>query len=157
MKPTGSELSALLGSAAVLWSDIVHAVEETISPIDTVWKPSKAEFGRICLLQHKKRTLLYLTPEKEKVLVAIVLGERAFGLAMSSSLPATIKKMFAEARPYAEGRGIRFPVISQTDVPTIKKLVEIKTAPKVTRRSTRIFVSTAEFAAWRFEKPSPAV
>ena len=118
MKPTGSELSALLGSAAVLWSDIVHAVEETISPIDTVWKPSKAEFGRICLLQHKKRTLLYLTPEKEK------------GLAMSSSLPATIKKMFAEARPYAEGRGIRFPVISQTDVPTIKKLVEIKTAPK---------------------------
>ena len=75
--PTDSELKAVLGSAGVLWSDILHAVEDAISPLDIEWKPSKTEFGRICLLQHKNRTLLYLTPEKEKVRIAIVLGERA--------------------------------------------------------------------------------
>jgi len=84
----------------------------------------------MCLLQHKKRTLLYLTPEKEKIRVAIVLGERAYGLAMASSLPAAIKKMFSEARAYAEGRGIRFLVSSAGDVPTVKKLTEIKITPK---------------------------
>ena len=109
--------------------DIINAVEEVISPLDMKWKPSKSEFGRLCLLQHKKRTLLYLTPEKEKVRVAIVLGERAYCLAMASSLPTAIKKMFSEAKPYAEGRGIRFSVSSATEISTIKKLAEIKITP----------------------------
>ena len=128
--PTNAELKAALGSADALWSGIIHVVEDAVSPLDTEWKPSKTEFGRICLLQHKKRTLLYLTPVKEKVRVAIVLGERAYGLALASSLPATIKKMFSEARPYAEGRGIRFSASSSSDISTIKKLVEIKITPK---------------------------
>jgi hypothetical protein len=128
--PTDAELRAALGSADSLWSGIVHVVEDEASPLDTEWRPSKNEFGRICLLQHKKRTLLYLTPEKGKVSVAIVLGERAYSLAMASSLPAAIKKMFSEARPYAEGRGIRFLVNSPRDVSTVKKLVGIKTTPK---------------------------
>ena len=128
--PTSAELKAVLGSADVVWSDIFRVVEDMIAPLNTEWKPSKTEFGRICLLQHKKRTLLYLTPEKEKVRVAIILGERAYGLAMKSSLPAAIKKMFSEARPYAEGRGIRFSVSSASDISTIKKLVELKTTPK---------------------------
>jgi len=105
--PTSAELKAVLGSADVLWSGIVRVVEEMVGPLNTEWKPSKTEFGRMCLLQHKKRTLLYLTPEKEKVRVAIILGERAYALAMTSSLPAAIKRMLSEARPYAEGRGIR--------------------------------------------------
>ena len=128
--PTDAELKAILGSADALWSGIIRVVEDAVSPLDTEWKPSKTEFGRMCLLQHKKRTLLYMTPEKEKVRIAIVLGERAYGLAMASSLPAAIKNMFSEAKPYAEGRGLRFSVSSLSDVPTIKKLVEIKTTPK---------------------------
>jgi len=128
--PTSAELKAVLGSADVLWSGIVRVVEEMVGPLNTEWKPSKTEFGRMCLLQHKKRTLLYLTPEKEKVRVAIILGERAYGLAMASSLPAPIKKLFSEARPYAEGRGIRFSVSLPSDISTIKKLVELKTTAK---------------------------
>jgi hypothetical protein len=128
--PTGAELKAALGSAAALWSGIVHVVEAVVSPLDPEWKTSKTEFGRMCLLQHKKRTLLYLTPEKQKITVAIVLGERAYGLAMASSLPAAIKKMFSEARAYAEGRGIRFVVNSASDISTVRKLAEIKTTPK---------------------------
>jgi hypothetical protein len=128
--PTDAELKAVLGSAGELWSGIIHAVEEMFVPLDQQWKPSKAAFGRICLLQHKKRTLLYITPDKEKVWIAIVLGERAYGLAMAGSLPVAIKKMFSEARPYAEGRGIRFPASSLSDIPLIAKLVEIKTTPK---------------------------
>ena len=128
--PTDAELRAALGSADVWWSGIVNAVEDLASPLGTEWKPSKTEFGRMCLLRHKNRTLLYLTPEKDRIRVAIVLGERAYGLAMASSLPAAIKKMFSEANAYAEGRGIRFVVSSAGDVSTVKKLAEIKTTPK---------------------------
>ena len=128
--PNETELRAILGSGFALWSGIIRVVEEVCAPLEEVWKPSKTEFGRICLLQHKKRTLLYLTPDKEKVWLAIVLGERAYGLAMASSLPGTIKKMFSEAKPYAEGRGIRFPVGSLSQIALIRKLVEIKTTLK---------------------------
>ena len=128
--PTEAELKTALGSAEALWSGIVHVVEGAASPLDTEWMPSKAGFGRMCLLQHRKRTLLYLTPDKGKVLIAIVLGQRAYDLAMGSSIPAAIKKMFLEARPYAEGRGIRFSVSSLSDIPMIAKLVQIKTTPK---------------------------
>lgn len=128
--PSDAELTVVLGMARSLWSSIVQAVEAEASPLTAAWKPSKSDFGRMCLLQHKKRTLLYLTPGKEAITVAIVLGERAYGLAMDSALPAEIKKMFSEARPYAEGRGIRFSVSSKGDISTIKELMRIKNAPK---------------------------
>lgn len=124
--PGEAELRAVLGSAFALWSEILRVVEGACGPIDQVWKPSKADFGRMCLVLHKKRTLLYLTPDKQKIWVAISLGERAFRLAMAGSLPEEIKTMFSEARPYAEGRGIRFSVSSSEDMPTIAALVEIK-------------------------------
>jgi hypothetical protein len=41
--------------------------------------------------------------------------------------PAEIKTLFAEARPYAEGRGIRFTAHSLATLPIIRLLVEIKT------------------------------
>jgi hypothetical protein len=128
--PNETELRAVLNSGFDLWCAIIRVVEEVRAPLDRVWKPSKAEFGRICLLQHKKRTLLYLTPDHDKVWIAIVLGERAYDLAMISSLPDAIKKMFSEAKPYAEGRGIRFPADSSSQISLVKKLVEIKTTPK---------------------------
>jgi len=128
--PNEIELRAVLNSGFDLWRDIIRTVEEICAPLNQVWKPSKAEFGLICLLQHEKRTLLYLTPDHDKVWIAIVLGERAYGLAMMSSLPDAIKKMFSEAKPYAEGRGIRFPANSLSQVSLIKKLVKIKTTRK---------------------------
>lgn len=74
--------------------------------------------------------LLYLTPDRDRIWVAVVLGERAFELAMASSIPAPIKALLSGSRPYAEGRGIRFAVDSPADVATVAKLVECKTAPK---------------------------
>jgi hypothetical protein len=128
--PTDAELQGVLGDAAPRWAAIVSAMEREFTPLDRVWKPSKLAFGRMCLLQHKKRTLLYLIPQRGEVLVAVVLGERAYGLAMASSIPAAIKELLSEARPYVEGRGIRFPVRSARDVTTVTRLVELKTAPK---------------------------
>lgn len=119
-----------LGAAYAMWAGIVGIVEELASPLDIEWKPSKIAFGHVCLLRHKQRTLLYLLPEKARITVAIVLGERAYGLAKASTLSAAVKTSLAEARPYAEGRGIRVPVQATRDLATIRKLVEIKLAPK---------------------------
>ena len=106
--PSSARLESVLGSALSIWNGVISHAEGTYAPLTKIWKPSKTGFGQMCLLQHKKRTLLYLTPDKGMVWVAIILGERAFQLAMASSLPDGIKKLFLEAKPYAEGRGVRF-------------------------------------------------
>lgn len=121
---------AALGRAYPIWEGIVQVVEELASPLDIEWKASKIAFGHVCLLRYKKRTLLYLLPEPASVTVAIVLGERAYGLAMASTLSAAIKQSLSEARPYAEGRGIRVPVNTTRDLATVRKLVAVKLTPK---------------------------
>jgi hypothetical protein len=127
--PSQTELEAALGSALPLWNAIVRMVEATCSPLGQVWKPSKSGFGKMCLLQFKKRTLLYLTPDRERVWIAMVLGEHACGLALASSLPGAIKQFLLEAKPYEEGRGIRFSISSAEELPTVAKLLEIKITP----------------------------
>jgi len=120
----------MLGPAEAAWTGLIEDIGGRFVPLDLQWRPSKSEFGRIGLLQHKKRTLVYLTPQKEEIAVAIILGERAYELAMTSAIPNRIKQMFRAARPYAEGRGIRFPAKSMRDVAWVAKLIEIKTTPK---------------------------
>lgn len=128
--PSQAELATALGSASRLWSDLLCAIEAAHAPLSQVWKPSKSGFGRMCLLQRGKRTLLYLTPDRDCVWVAIVLGERACQLAQGSDLPDDIKQLLREARPYAEGRGIRFPVASTRAFPSVASLLALKTASR---------------------------
>jgi len=128
--PSEKDLVSQLGVARVHWNAVIAAATEKFGSIDQEWKSSKGSFGWMCLLKHKKRTLLYLTPEAEMVRVAIVLGERAVALALASELPKGIKDLIREARPFAEGRGIRFPVVTRADVAVVSNLVAIKTAPK---------------------------
>ncbi|BDU68394.1 hypothetical protein GETHOR_04950 [Geothrix oryzae] len=126
--PSTTELKGVLGPALAVWHGVLSHARATHAPLVETWKPSKTEFGRMCLLQQKKRTLLYLTPDQGKVWVAVILGERAFHLALASSLPGGIKKLLLEARPYAEGRGIRFAIHSPDELASIVTLLDIKTA-----------------------------
>jgi hypothetical protein len=128
--PDEAQVIAMLGAAHEVWDGIIAAIGRQFQPLNREWKPSKSEFGWICLLKYKKRTLLYMTPDQGQVGVAVVLGERAVAIALESGLPVEIKRLIREARPYAEGRGIRFRANSRDDIPMITTLVDIKTTPK---------------------------
>ncbi len=128
--PSMAELHRALGRSVSAWPGIISGLEEHYSPLELEWRASQLEFGRMCLVRYKDRTLLYLTPMAGQLLVGIVLGERAYELAMASKLRAAIKKMLSDAKPYVEGRGIRFVVKSASDVAQVLLLVECKMAPK---------------------------
>jgi len=128
--PSDTELSAVLGKAWTAWTKIVEAVEDRFAPLERVWFPSKTmPFGKYCRLMRGKRTFLYLLPANGELVVTVGLGERAYQLAMESSLPTGIKKMLTECKPYPEGRFIRMPVTAR-DAGIVVKLVELKTTPK---------------------------
>ena len=129
-EPTTEHVATTLGEAYAVWNGIIEGLAEKYQPLEQEWKASKSEFGWMCLLKQKKKTLLYMTPDKGLVRIAVVLGEKATAIALKSKLPTRIKKLISEARPYAEGRGIRFEVSSLKEVSLVLTLVEIKTSPK---------------------------
>ena len=128
--PSPAALAAALGDSAPLWRQLVDELTSDFPGLREEWKPSKLEFGSLCLLKLKERTLLYLIPRSGDFEVSIVLGERAVALALAGDLPADLQRQLSEARQYAEGRGIRFPVTTATRIAPIRKLVAYKTAPK---------------------------
>ena len=67
-----------------------------------------------------------MTPEEGAVRVGVVLGEKVSERALGRDLPEITKSLITEARPYAQGRGIRFPVHTVGDVKQVKKLIEMK-------------------------------
>ena len=77
---------------------------------------------------HRKRRIVYMTPQKEQFTVGLVLGDRAVAAANESSLPAAILEEINSARKYAEGRGVRIEVTSDEDLRAIKLLADIKMA-----------------------------
>ncbi|BDU73056.1 DUF3788 family protein [Mesoterricola silvestris] len=124
--PDESELATVLGPALPVWREMLAAAETVHAPLARIWRSAKTAFGRMCLLQHKGRTLLYLTPDEGKVWVAVVLGERSYQQAMAGTLPGAIKELLAQARPYVEGRGIRFPVDREGEGPVVAELMRVK-------------------------------
>lgn len=128
--PTHAEMIATLGPASDVWDAIVAAVAERYTPLEYEWRPSKSDFGRMCLLKCRKRTLAYLTPGTDSITVAIVLGQRAVEAAMKSHIPARIKTAVEEARAYAEGSGIRFTIHAMEELSIVLDLITLKTASK---------------------------
>jgi hypothetical protein len=118
-----------LGGSIGLWSELVGAMAADYSPVESVWKPTKLEFGAVCLIKRKERTLAYLIPAAGVFEVSIVLGNRAAALALESDLRAATKNLVASARIYAEGRGVRFHIRSSDDVAAALRLVHFKMTP----------------------------
>jgi len=128
--PSPAALAAALGDTATIWRQLIGELTSDFPGLREEWKPSKLEFGSLCLLKLKDRTLLYLIPRRGDFEVSAVLGERAVALALAGDLPADLQRLLSEARQYAEGRGIRFPVTTASRIAPIRKLVAYKTAPK---------------------------
>lgn len=128
--PAPAALAAALGDAGPAWHGLVAALAADFPGLKAEWKPTKLEFGKVCLLRQKDRTLLYLIPRRGDFEVSVVIGERAVALALAGDLPAAIKQLITGARRYAEGRGIRFPVTNPGQTAAIRQLVACKTAPR---------------------------
>jgi len=125
-----ARLPAALGPAFPIWGDLTKALAAEFPPVVHQWKPTKLEFGLVCLVNQKERTLVYLIPANHQFEVSVVLGNRAAALALEGDLPSKIKKLITEARVYAEGRGIGFAVSSPEDAASVVKLVRFKITPK---------------------------
>jgi hypothetical protein len=124
--PDDEALAAVLGKTHPLWARIREPLAKEFDPIQPEWKFYGKKYGWTLKVQHKKRTILYLTPLTGGFRIAFVFGDKAVAAVEDSTVPEGIKEELRNARRYVEGRGLRIEVKSAKDVRTVKQLIHIK-------------------------------
>jgi hypothetical protein len=126
--PTEQTLAQALGRAAKAWGLVKEQVERQCTPFREEWAFAGARFGSSLRLKRAERVIVYMTPGRGHFLASFVLGEKACAAAREARLPAGVLALIAEAKKYAEGRGIRIPVKTARDASAVGKLAAIKVA-----------------------------
>lgn len=124
--PTNADLRSALGDAYASWTGLLALLAERIDPITEVWGFTSASTGWGLRVVHKKRVILYMTPQRNQFLVSFALGEKAVAAARTATLSATVLKAIETAPRYAEGRGVRLEVKSTRLLRSLATLAEIK-------------------------------
>lgn len=128
VEPTAVELERVLGSAQAVWNELITRMESSYGPLSAGWSFAGAKYGWSCRLRRKKRTILYLIPQKGSLLVGVVLGDRALSLLRRDDLSPATLNVIDEAPRYGEGTGFRLPVESASDCADVEIVVEAKMA-----------------------------
>ena len=125
-EPTDEDLRAVLGKAHGAWVRLIEIVADRIPPITQVWGFTSAKAGWGLRLRRKERVILYMTPRHGQFLVSFALGEKAVEAAHSTRLPNAVLEAIDAAPRYAEGRGVRFEVRHNREIPSLAALARIK-------------------------------
>jgi hypothetical protein len=129
MPPADSDLAKALGAAESLWRRFTDEMRASCRPLIDEWSFSKA-FGWTLRLKQPKRVLVYLTPSRSSFLASFALREKACTAIRRAGVPAAVLALIDAAPKYAEGRGVRIPVRTTTDLEGVLKIARIKAATK---------------------------
>lgn len=126
--PVAAEVARVLGAASRQWDELRAHVAASCPPVSEEWGFPGAKFGWSLRLKRKERILLYLTPQEGRFVAAVVLGERAVAALPGSGVSARVLALFAAARRYAEGTGVRLEIGPDDDLDDLRRLLVLKAA-----------------------------
>lgn len=124
--PTPGAVADKLGATYPLWQHIAVYVHSKIPGALEEWNYGGVKYGWSFRIKDKKRVVVYLLPREGFFKVAMVFGQKAVDMVMSADIAGSIKTELANAKPYAEGRGIRIDVKSKKLLRDITRLIDIK-------------------------------
>jgi hypothetical protein len=127
-QPTDTEVAAELGPTFEFWGDLKTQIAARFDPLAEEWTFSGQKWGWSLRLKHKKRAVLYMTPQSGAFVVGFVLGEKAVSAAQQSGISRSIVKVIDASEKFAEGRGVRLEVRDAATVEDMVKIAEIKMA-----------------------------
>jgi hypothetical protein len=93
----------------------------------STWGP--AESGWNLRYRRKGKSLAALYPQRERILVQIVLGKVQAERALQLELKGKVLRMLREAPQLRDGRWLFIPVTSESDAEDVEKLLSAKIRP----------------------------
>ena len=127
--PTPKEIQSTLGSCFPLWVRLTRFIETTyhVEGVWSTWGPARSGWG--LRYRRKGRSLTALYPQRERILVQIVLGKVQAERALQLELGAQISRMLREAPQLRDGRWLFIPVTSESHAQDVEKLLLVKIRP----------------------------
>jgi len=126
IEPTNQDLVDRLASTNVLWQHIYDFVFRQYPQGVAEWNYPGKKYGWSFRIKDKKRAIIYLLPREGYFKVAFVFGQKATDAIMESDISDSIKTELAQARKYAEGRGINFDIRNESLLGDVERLIRIK-------------------------------
>lgn len=127
-EPAENDLKKALSHTYATWKSLCEYVLKSFPDAVVRWNFSGVKYGWSFRISDKKRVLLYLLPRDKFFRVAFVFGKKAMEEILKSDVDEHIKVELKNARPYAEGRGIRIEIRDKEQTHDIEKLIMIKIA-----------------------------
>jgi hypothetical protein len=124
--PTAEMVKDAIGIKYEDWKAIIAFVMNNHKGCEEIWNFAGKAFGWSLRIKDAKRVIIYLTPGNNRFLLSMVYGKKATEEALKSNIPEKIKSTIENAKVYAEGRGFRIEVNTDTNLADLIKLVEIK-------------------------------
>ncbi|WP_315821265.1 DUF3788 family protein [Paraflavitalea speifideaquila] len=112
------------------WSDIRDYVFQNRPGTEELWY-FNSKVGWHIRLRYHKRVIVYSIPCDQYFVILLVLGEKAVGEALDSSISSATKTIIQQSAAHTEGRGCYF-VVNEQDagidylIKDLKKLLAIK-------------------------------
>ncbi len=127
--PTQEEIRSALGSCFPLWERLIRFVETTYQAEGawSTWGPAKMGWG--LRYRRKRRSLTALHPQKERIIVQVVLGKAQAERALKLELGEKVSQMLRESPQLRDGRWLFIPVVSELDAQDVEKLLLVKMRP----------------------------
>lgn len=126
--PTDADLAAALGSAKILWDDLLASLARDEITTGHEWKSHNPKWGWSLRVLKKKRTIVWLSPGRDGFNVLFILGDKAVAVARTARLRMDVRHALATAPHYPEGTGLRLVVKSARDLPALRQIAAIKAA-----------------------------
>lgn len=126
--PSDADLANALAGTYPLWQELAGFTNNLFPSAKNEWHFSGEKYGWSFRISDKKRVILYLLPRDRFFKAAFVFGQKATDHILDSDIAADIKDELRQAKPYAEGRGIRIDVKNKKAISDLKKLIQIKIA-----------------------------
>lgn len=124
-EPNQEAVQQELGNLYELWLQLETYTLAKSLKSKGIWVYSKS-FGWSYQIKDPKRVVVYLLPRAGYFKVALVFGPKAYGTIQQSAIHPDILAELAQAKVYAEGRGIRIAVTDREVVQDLIQLVAIK-------------------------------
>ena len=124
--PTPDEIRAALGPCYVLWERLTLFVEraDQVEGSWSMWGPKQS--GWKLRYKRKGRAVAALYPLENRLIVEIVLGKMQAERAMQLDLGDKIYSLLRETLQLRDGRWLYIPVLTETDVELIERLIHLK-------------------------------
>jgi uncharacterized protein DUF3788 len=125
-EPADSELTAALGSARILWDQLLDELATRLDLKTHEWNSYSPKAGWSLKIKRGDRTILYMSPCSGSFTASFALGDKAIQAAQQHKLPSRVLKIIREAKRYAEGTAVRFEGVTARDIPAITTIAAAK-------------------------------